>query len=190
MTRSAVAMVLTVLAAATVFAAETNDVMLQIERMVSAGEKSDRALGESIIDGIEKNPTDVSKVLVHRLNDKNLTEQQQAVYVWALGLSKDQKTVGQIEALHGRSKSELVRRNCLRALVAIGGRQAEAFLVATLDATTDKEMRFNILNLLGQMQSEAALPKAKKSSSWRSRNSTGNPFSSSGKWETRRRPSY
>lgn len=162
MTRYVVAMVLAVLVAATVFAAETSDVMLQIERMVSAGEKSDRALGESIIDGIEKNPKAVSKLLVQRLNDKNLTEQQQAVYVWALGLSKDQEAVGQIEALHGRSTSELVRRNCLRALVVIGGRQAEAFLVATLDATTDAEMRFNILNLLGQMQCEAALPQAEE----------------------------
>lgn len=162
MTRSAVAMVLTVLAVVTVLAAETNDVMLQIERLVLAGEKDDRALVELIIDGIEKNPKDVSKVLVQRLNDKNLTEQQQAVYVWALGLSKEQETVGQIEALHGRNKSELVRGNCLRALSVIGGRQAEAFLMATLDTTTDKEMRFNILNLLGQMQSEAALPKTEE----------------------------
>ena len=75
MKRFAVATVLMVLTVATVCAAETNDVILQIERMVSAGEKADRALGESIVDGIEKRPKDVSKVLVQRLNDKNLTEQ-------------------------------------------------------------------------------------------------------------------
>ena len=151
-----------VLTVATVCAAETNDVILQIERMVSAGEKADRALGESIVDGIEKRPKDVSKVLVQRLNDKNLTEQQQAVYVWALGLSKDQAAVGQIESLHGKSKSDLVRGNCLRAIATIGGRQAETFLLSTLDATTDKDSRFDILNLLGQMQCEAALPKAEE----------------------------
>lgn len=74
MTISAVAMVLTVLAVTTMLTAETNDVMLQIERLALTGEKDDRALVELIIDGIEKNAKDVSKVLVQRLNDKNLTE--------------------------------------------------------------------------------------------------------------------
>lgn len=162
MKRFAVTTVLAVFASAGVFSAETNNVILQIDRMVSAGQETDRSLAESIVDGIEQNPGDVSRVFVQRLNDKNLTEQQLAVYVWALGLSKDQAVVSQIESLYGQSKSDLVRGNCLRAIAALGGRKAETFLLSILDETTENERRFDIMNLLGQIQSETALPKTEE----------------------------
>lgn len=140
------------------FSGETPDVLSLIERMASAGENADRSLGGSIAAAIENSPKDVSRALIQRLNNESLTEQQLAVYVWALGLTRDQAVVGQIQAVHGRSTSDLVQANCLHALAMIGGEDAEAFLLSTLAATTDKLRRFNILNLLGQMQSEAALP--------------------------------
>lgn len=145
-----------------VFAAETNDVLMQIERMASLGEKAERSLVESVADGIEKNPAQVSKAVVVKLNDKNLTEQQLAVYVWVLGLTRDQTTASVIKALHKQSKSDQVKGICLHALANIGGKQAGEFLLSVLDATSDKEMRFNILNLLAQMQYEPALPKAEE----------------------------
>lgn len=162
MKRFAVTTVFAVFAAARVFSAETNNVILQIDRMVSAGKEADRSLAESIVNGIEQNSRDVSRVLVQRLNDKNLTEQQLAVYVWALGLSKDQAAVSQIESLYGQSKSDLVRGNCLRAIAALGGRKAETFLLSILDETTESNRRFDIMNLLGQIQSETALPKTEE----------------------------
>jgi hypothetical protein len=145
-----------------VFAEESKDVMSQIERMASLKEKADTPLVESIADGIERNPEQVSRALILKLNDKNLTEQQQAVYVWALGLTRDQTAEGSIEALYKQNKSDNVRVNCLRALAAIGGKRAGDFLLSTLDATQDKGKRFDILNLLGQMQYEAALPKTEE----------------------------
>ena len=140
--------------------AESNDVLGQIEHMIVLGNKAESSLGESIADGIQREPAKISKVLVEKLNGENLTEQQLAVYVWAFGLTKDHTGVSAIETLYKQSKSDLVRWNCLRALSMIGGKQAEEFLLANLDAMADKEMQFNILNLLGQMQCEAALPKA------------------------------
>jgi HEAT repeat protein len=145
-----------------VLATETNDVLSQLDRMVSLGEKADRSLGESIADGIATNPAAVSKALVLKLNNKDLTDAQLAVYVWALGLTKDQTATSVIEGLYKQNKTELVRSNCLRALAAIGGQRAGAFLLATLDLTMDKEKRFDILNLLSQMQCEAALPRTEE----------------------------
>lgn len=154
---------LVALAATTVVhAAETSDVMRQIEQMVSSGERAPNSLGESIRDGIEQNPQEVSKALVQRLDDQNLTESQQVVYVWALGLARDPSAVGPIKSMHGKSKSAKVKGSCLRALAMIGGPEAETFLLSTLDATTGMYERFEILNLLGQMQSQAALPKTEE----------------------------
>lgn len=143
------------------FAAEIDDVLSQIERMAVPGEH-ERSLGASIRDGIERNPAQVSQALLPKLDDKQLTEQQLAIYVWALGLAGDRAAVSAIEAVHRRSDSALVRANCLRALAAIGGQQAGDFLLSTLDATKNKDERFEILNLLGEMQYAAALPKAEE----------------------------
>ena len=156
------AVLIALIATDTLLSAETKDVLTQIEWMVSVGEKAGISLVESIAEGIENDPAYVSQALVQRLNDKNLTEQQIAVYVWALGLARDKAAVAQIEAVHGKSKSDLVRGNCLRSLAMIGGHKAETFLLSSLDTTTDKDRRFDILNLLGQMQCEAALPKAEE----------------------------
>jgi len=114
------------------------------------------------VDGIKKNPAEVSSALIPKLKDKNLTEKQLAVYVWALGLTRDEAAANAIKELHQQSKSDLVRGNCLRALATIGDKQAGEFILSVLDSTSNKEMRFNILNLLGQMQYEPALLKAEE----------------------------
>jgi hypothetical protein len=140
-------------------AAPTDDVLSKIEQAASGGKEAASSVCDAVAEGIEKSPTEVSKGLLPKLQGKTLTERQLATYVWALGLTKDPTAVDPIINLHGQSQSAMVKQNCLRALAAIGGKQAEEHLLSVLDSTTDKEMRFNILNLLGQMQCEAALPK-------------------------------
>jgi HEAT repeat protein len=140
-------------------ATPVDETLSDLDRMASPAGQRERSLGQTIVENIEKNPAEISKRLLSRLNDKNLSEKQLAVYVWALGLAKDKAAAGPIIDLHGQSKSELVKANCLRALAAIGGKPAEKLLLSTLDSTADREMRFNLLNLLAQMQCEAALPK-------------------------------
>ena len=141
---------------------QTQDVLAGIERLAAPGGEKQVSLPESVVDGIENNPAAVSQALLPKLSDKKIPDQQLAVYVWALGLTKDSKAIEPIIALHRQSKSELVQGNCLRALAMIGGKKAEAHLLSTLDTTTNKDMRFNILNLLGQLQCEAALPKTEE----------------------------
>jgi hypothetical protein len=142
-------------------ASQADDTMTMIERMIS-GEKSKPDLGELIVDAIERNPVDVSKELRAKLAQKNLTGSQLTVYVWALGLVKDQAAVSLIMDVYKQNESELVRGTCLRSLAQIGGKQSEVFLLSALDTTSGNEARFNILSLLGQMQCEAALPKTEE----------------------------
>jgi hypothetical protein len=137
-------------------------VISEIDKMASLGETADDSLGESIVDGIEKNPQKVSGTLVLKLKQKNLTEQQEMVYVWALGLTGVPEAVSVIKTLYNQSKSESVKFNCMQALANIGGKQSGEFLLSVLDKTTDKEKRFDILNFLAQMQYEAALPKTEE----------------------------
>lgn len=149
-------------ASSPVNANQADDTLSKIERMVSLGENIEPALGQSVVDGIEKNPTEIAKKLRQKIQDMPLTDNQLAVYIWALGLTKDQTTSNSIEVIYKQSNSEIVKGNCLRALATIGGKRSEEFLLSALDATPDKDKRFNILNLLGQMQCEAALSKTEE----------------------------
>lgn len=145
-----------------VWADQTSDTLSQIEHMASLRGKKDRALSESIVEGIEKSPADISEALVLKLDGKDLTEHQIVVYVWALGHTKDQTAEKAILRLYKQNKSEIVRVNCLHAIASIGGKQAGNFLLSAFDAEVDRDKRFDILNLLGQMQFEAALPKTEE----------------------------
>lgn len=135
------------------------DILSKIEQAAAGEEESSSALYKAAAEGIENSPAEVSKSLLPKLKGKGLTERQLAIYVWAMGLTKDPIAVQTLMDLHRQSRSLLVQQNCLRALATIGGKEAEKYLLSMLDTTTDKEMRFNILNLLAQMQCEAALPK-------------------------------
>ena len=145
-----------------VSADEATNLLSMIERLAAAGDKAESSLAETVASGIKRHPGGLSAQLLSGLTNTKLIDKQLAVYVWALGLTEDESTVKAIEDLHQRSKSELVRGNCLRALAIIGGQQSGSFLLSVLDATPDKEKRFDILNLLGQMHCEAALPKTEE----------------------------
>lgn len=139
--------------------ASPDDVLSKIEQAATSERDVPSSVYEAVAEGVEKNPAEVSKWLLSRIQEKNLTERRLATYVWALGLTKAPTAIEPIMDLRRQSQFPLVKQNCLRALAAIGGKEAEKYLLSVLDSTTDNEMRFNILNLLGQMQSEAALPK-------------------------------
>ena len=142
---------------------QVDDTMPKIETLAkSSAGKTDQTLVEDVIERIETDPANVSDKLISRLKDKNSTENQLAVYVWALGHTKDQSAVERLTQLYQENKSEIVKGNCLRALAMIGGQKAGEFILSTLDATSDKQMRFTLLNLLGQMQYERALPKTEE----------------------------
>lgn len=141
---------------------ETKDVLKDIDKMASLGEKAEPSLVNSVADEIDKNPKGISAVLIPRLKDKELTEVQMATYVWALGQAKDPGSIDAIIDVYKQTNSNLVQGNCLGALANIGGKESGGFLLSALDSTKDTQMRYNILNLLGQMQYEKALPKTEE----------------------------
>lgn len=160
MSRCCVVAAFLVLAAwSPVFATAPKDVLSQIELMAEQRESAEDSLGESVVAGIAADPSTVSKALIPKLNDKTLKEQRLAVYVWALGLTRDEEAISPIEALLKQTSSALIKANCLRAVGEIGGPKAEEILLSAFDASQDKNERFEILNLLAQLQCEAMLPK-------------------------------
>ena len=113
---------------------------------------------KSVAEQLERSPKGTASLIIAKLKTPNATEKQLAAYVWALGVIKDPAAVAPVMAMYRESKSELVQGNCLRTLALTGGKPAGDFLLSVLNATRDKDMRFGIINLLAQMQYEAALP--------------------------------
>ncbi len=138
-------------------AAETGDVLRQIEQLVVQGEKAPASLGESVRDAAEADPMGVSAVLLAKLKAGGLSDEQKVVYSWALGLTRQPASMDVLADIYAKSKSARVRNNCLRAISMTGNKKAGEFLLKVLDGERDDEARFEILNLLGEMQYEPAL---------------------------------
>jgi hypothetical protein len=140
-------------------AAPTNDLFSDLDHLCVLGRKAPDSLSDSVFDRIEQQGTNISAVLLKKLGEQGDDEQKLAVYVWALGLSRDPQAIPAIIKLADRSRTEALKGNCLRSLAEIGGDKAGRYLSAALDQTKAREQRFDLFNLLGQMQYEAALPK-------------------------------
>jgi HEAT repeats len=141
--------------------AQTDDsVLAQIERLAALGTRPDPALNDSIVRLIEANPKGLARLLLPKLNGPSATESQLATYAWALGWAKDPLAIDGLMTLHGNSRSDWVRSNCLRALAMIGGQKAGDFILSVLDGKTDPDERYDLLDLLAGMPYEPALSRA------------------------------
>jgi hypothetical protein len=144
------------------YAADEKDIIADIDELISLGNRAPKGLIESIQDRIEKDSSGLTSSLLPRLIDANVSEAQLAGYVWALGIARDARSVDAIIKLAEQSKSTIIKEYCLVALATIGGKKSGDFLISMLNKTSDKNMRFGILNLLGQMQYELALVKTEE----------------------------
>ena len=132
--------------------------LADIDRYAKMGEESP-TLNDSIRERIEANPALVARALLPRIRQTEMEEKKLSVYVSALGFTKNAMAVDDIISLSKGTKSQMVRISCAKALAAIGGPKSGEFLVASLDDSKDEMSRFGLLNLLGHMQYEPALPK-------------------------------
>lgn len=132
--------------------------MADIDQLMALGDKASPALLESLHRQIKAQPVENTSLLLAKLNDAKINSSQRAAYLWALGIAGKENSVDAIIECTEKSGSDLVKKNGLRALGEIGGEKAGAFLLAQFGKTTDPEMRFEMLNLLAQMQYEKALP--------------------------------
>jgi HEAT repeat protein len=144
-------------------AAQPDDILTILEDLAHAStDAADRSSVEVVVDKIEADPVKVADKLLLRLKDKNCSENQLMIYVWAVGIMKQERAAEELVKIHRESQSERVKGNCLRSLASVGGKKAGEYLLAVLDVASDKDARFELLNLLGQMQQERALPKAEE----------------------------
>lgn len=102
----------------------------------------------------------ISELLVQKLNAGKISEKQKAIYVWALGLTKDEKANDTIIGIYNeeKDKKSLVAGNCLNALVMLNAPGTGDFIYDILKKTEDPELRFHLMLLLARMQYEKALP--------------------------------
>jgi hypothetical protein len=146
--------------APTARSAQSADTVAKLDRIADGPSASvDPAVFEELAAAIEADPVRIADTLLPRLSDKSSTEARLTLYTWALGLTRQERAVDELIRVQRESASERVKGNCLRALAAIGGKQAGAHLLAALDAASDPDSRFDLLNLLAQMQYEPALPR-------------------------------
>jgi hypothetical protein len=155
----ALAGLLIVLVPSTFLANETEELLSKIDQLVQSDPKSyDHDLGGMVADQVRSGSSGIETELIARLSDPANTEHQLTIYVWLLGLTRNPAVSDELIELYKKTASETVQATCLRALATIGGEESGEFLLAALATTSDKMMRFNILNMLGQMQYEKALP--------------------------------
>ena len=158
-----------------------NKLISDIEEYIKAGPSAPKELGQSIIDQIEASPSQAAKVLIENLNTPGLSNESTAVYVWAIGFTKDANTVDELVKIAGSAKSRMLKANACQSLAEIGGDKAGEYLLSEAKKATDnkggegglkKISKFDYLNMLAEMQYAPALPemegllKLKQEYSW------------------------
>jgi hypothetical protein len=139
-------------------AQEISVALSNLDKFALSKEKDSVDFIKSIAEQLEKSPKGTASLILVKLKTPNATEKQLAAYIWALGVIKDPVALAPVMEIYRQCNSELVQGNCLRTAALIGGKTAGDFLMSVLNKTTDKDMRFSIMNLLAQMQHDAVLP--------------------------------
>lgn len=139
-----------------------DELLSQIEQMVSLKTTAPPSLGKSIVEMIDRNPKAAADALLKKLDDRPLTNRQLMVYVWALGITRDARAEKPLMTLYREQSDETVRGNCLHALALVGSPETGKFLLGALEQETDRTKRSAILNLLAQLQVTEALPKTEE----------------------------
>ena len=129
-----------------------------IEEMIANEGQADPEVIDSIVKRVGEDPSAVVASILPKLSAGNLSESTQVVYAWVLGLAQDPAGIDPLVVLVKDSNSNWVKRNCFYSLGSIGGEKASEGMISILDDTTDKELRYEMLNVLASMQYESALP--------------------------------
>lgn len=145
---------------------ETSKIMSEVEKLVTSGRSSPREQVQALVEELEKKPEGLADALVEKCRTKGVSDDALAVYVWAIGLSGDGSAVDALIEIAKSSDSALVRSNAYKALAGIGGDEAGKDLLLQAKKVRDEDSKielgrigkFDILNLLAQMQYEPALP--------------------------------
>ncbi len=134
------------------------DILSQLDAAASQRENTASEQFKTLKKEIEQSPETAAERILPRLRDAGLSEEQLTVYTWAIGLTKSPNAVQPLVEIAKQYSSQRVQWNCYQALASIGGETAGQFLLDTANAVSDADRRFELLNLLGEMQFTPALP--------------------------------
>lgn len=153
------AVVLLLLVLVDAAAGKDNPVIRDLEMIISQGQPATFEKFAAIKSNIEKNPKEILDLLLAKTNSPDLPEESLAVYLWAMGMTKEPAAVDAIIRLSEGRKNEMLRQNAYRSLAMIGGDKSAEFLFRRLQETTTEPMaRYYLLDLLAQLQYLPALP--------------------------------
>jgi HEAT repeat protein len=152
--------IMIVCSAADAAAEKAESVIKDLDAVITRGEAASPAGLEAIKNSIEKNPKEILPLLLAKAESANLPDENLAVYIWAMGMTRAPEAVDHIIRLSADNKNPMVFRNAHRALAIIGGDKASEFLFRKLQGTTEPTARYELLDLLAQMQYAPALPSA------------------------------
>jgi hypothetical protein len=157
--KSIAAAVLLLLVLVDVSAGKENPVIRDLEMIISQGQPSTTfEKFDAIKNNIEKNPKEILPLLLAKANAPDLPEESLAVYLWALGMTREPEAVDAIISLSAGKKNEMLLKNAYRSLAMIGGDKSAEFLFRRLQETSETMPRYYLLDLLAQLQYLPALP--------------------------------
>ncbi len=139
-------------------AAKGNSVTRDLDEIIAKGQPATTAQLEKIRKNIEKAPRENLDLLLEKANTPNLSEDDLALYIQAIGYTRLPEAVDDIIRLSEDKQSETVKRNSGLSLVMIGGDKAAEFLFRRLLGTTDTMNKFFLVNLLSRLRYQPALP--------------------------------
>lgn len=139
-------------------AGKENPVIRDLEMIISQGQPATFEKFDAIKKNIEKNPKETLNLLLAKANSPDLPEESLAVYLWAMGMTKEPAAVDAIIRLTEGKQNEMLLKNACRSLAMIGGDKPAEFLFRRLQETTEPMARYYLLDLLAQLQYLPALP--------------------------------
>ena len=138
--------------------ADTDELVADIQKMATLEGQDFYNTADALSQRIKEDTSGLVNALLPKLSAPEVSDKEEAVYIWALGLTESPVIVDEVCRVAKETESGPVRRNCRLALTGVGNEKAESCLMASLDYLSDKEERFETFNALAELQFEAALP--------------------------------
>lgn len=114
-----------------------DSVIEDIEDIISQGESASFTKFETVKHIIEEDPENILPQLLSKASNPTLPEQNLAIYLWAIGLTKSPKAIDDIIKLSYGKESELLVGNAYKALASIGGDKVGQYLLKQRDKTSE-----------------------------------------------------
>ena len=138
-------------------------ILKDLNTLAKQGEDdADEDLMSSVRQRVLENPGEACSTLLAALKGAKPDDKACAMYIWALGLTKDPRIVEDIMKVAAATKTELVKVNAYTALGGIGGQAVSDFLLRELDKRQGDHTHLMLLIVLAELKCSEILPKTEK----------------------------